>query len=209
MFQYSGDRKVDLAYPPPALTANRKQSWELETDHEPKWELELLSWLYKHLGPSRDLRISEAKHATQLMPDTQTAVSIGGNAQGLDEVVTVNIGGWRAQITQKFYFAGDIAEGFKIDTSVIADFDKNAVIEKVVQGPPDVQGKWNVCSVVMAFAPVMYSRPANVNKALAKTSIADYPSRTEVQMTRYNVSLLNFLYYDTNLYLVPLGTRYK
>ncbi len=39
MFQYSGDRKVDLAYPPPALTANQSGSWELETDHEPKWEL--------------------------------------------------------------------------------------------------------------------------------------------------------------------------
>ena len=46
-FQYSGGRKVDLAYPPPPLTANRKQSWELENDHEPKWELELLSFGYK------------------------------------------------------------------------------------------------------------------------------------------------------------------
>ena len=33
-FQYSGGRKVDLAYPPPPLTANRKQSWELERHFE-------------------------------------------------------------------------------------------------------------------------------------------------------------------------------
>ncbi len=38
-FQYSGGRKVDLAYPPSPLTASQKQSWELETDNEPKWEL--------------------------------------------------------------------------------------------------------------------------------------------------------------------------
>jgi hypothetical protein len=200
MFQYSGDRKVDLAYPPPALTANRKRSWELEndqepkweldleTDNEPKWELELLSCLYKHLGPSRDLRISEAKHATQLMPDTQTAVSIGGNAQGLDEVVTVNIGGWRAQVTKKFYFANDMAEGFGIDKSKIPDFDGDAVVEKIVEGPPGFQGMWDVCSVVMAFAPGKYGLKRHATEALKRTSIADYPSRKEVQITHYNVS---------------------
>ena len=38
-FQYSGGRKVDLAYPPPPLTASQKQSWELETKNAKKLEL--------------------------------------------------------------------------------------------------------------------------------------------------------------------------
>jgi hypothetical protein len=46
----------------------------------------------------------------------------------------------------------------------------------------------------MAFAPGMYSNIANAKKALMKTSIADYPSRKEVQKARNNVSLLKFLY---------------
>ncbi len=55
----------------------------------------------------------------QLMQDTQTTVSIRGNAPWRDKVLTVNIDGASAQITQKFYFAGAIAEVFKVNTSVI------------------------------------------------------------------------------------------
>jgi hypothetical protein len=92
------------------------------------------------------------------------------------------------EVKKDYVRAIDMADVFGIDTSVIPNFDKNAVIEKMVQGPPDVQGKWNVCSVVMAYAPGMYSKPANAKQALAKTSIADYPSRKEVQIARDNVS---------------------
>jgi len=98
------------------------------------------------------------------------------------------------EVKKHLCFAKDMADVFGIDTSKIPNFDEGALIEKIVQGAPDVQGKWNVCSVVKAFAPNLYLRRDNVQKALAKTSIADYPSRKEVQVTRNNVSLLNFLY---------------
>jgi hypothetical protein len=130
----------------------------------------------------------------QLMPDTQTTVSIRGNAPRLDEVVTVLIDGAPARITQKFYFAGAIADVFKVNTSVIVDFDDDTVIEKVVDGPQGFQGQWNVCTVMTAFAPTLYSARKNAMRALAQTSIADYPSRMEVQMPRDNVSLPKFLY---------------
>ena len=130
----------------------------------------------------------------QLMPDTQTTVSTRGNAPWRDEVLTVNIDGAPAQITQKFYFAGAIADVFKVNTSVIVDFDEDAVIEKVVDGPPGIQGQWNLCTVMKAFAPTLYKQPQHLKRALAQTSIADYPSRIEVQMAHTNVSLTNFLY---------------
>jgi hypothetical protein len=131
----------------------------------------------------------------QLMPDTQTTVSTRGNAPRRDEVVTVNIDGASAQITQKFYFAGDMADVFKIDTKVLANFDEHAVIEKVVQGPPYIEGKWNLCTVMTAFVPTQWKERRTAVRALAKTRIADYPSRMEVQMAHHNVSLLNFLYH--------------
>ncbi len=128
---------------------------------------------------------------------TQRGLAAGDSSRSstrAPHIMTVYIGGAPEQITKGFCFAGDIADVFKIDTSVIADFDKHAVIEKVVQGPPDIEGKWNLCTVMMAFAPGMYSKPANVQRALAQTIIADYTSRKEVQMPRDNVCLPNFLY---------------
>jgi hypothetical protein len=106
------------------------------------------------------------------------------------QAATVFIGGAPAQITKRFCFVGDLADVFGIDTAVIAGFDKNALIEKVVQGPPNVEGKWNVCTVMEALAPGMYSNPAHAKTALAKTKIADYPSRMELEIKNTNVSLL-------------------
>ena len=111
-----------------------------------------------------------------------------------DKLTTVSIRGREAFVTKRFFVAKDMAEGFGIDTSAIAQFDKNALIEKMVFGPSDVLGKWDLCAVVMAFAPTLYGLKKHTTEALKKTSIADYPSRIEVQMPHNNVSLLNFLY---------------
>jgi hypothetical protein len=138
----------------------------------------------------------------QLMQDTQTTVSTRSNAPRRDEVVTVNIDGASAQITKRFCFAGDMADVFGIDTSVITDFDKNAVIEKVVQGPQGFESMWNVCTVMTAFVPSTWKERKYATRALAKTSIADYKSRMEVQMAHNNVRLPSFCTCNTNLYQV-------
>jgi len=123
----------------------------------------------------------------------ETARLVLGNGQLIDKVVTINFGGASAQIAQKFYFAGDIASAFKIDTREIADFDENAVIEKVIDGPLGFVGIWNAVMVIMALAPTLYSRRDSAIRALAQTSIADYPSRKEVQIKKQRVSLLKFV----------------
>ena len=120
--------------------------------------------------------------------EKKMSVLIDGVAATVTPVATA------VKVKQLYVRAIDVAEGFGIDTSVIADFDGDAVIEKVVQGAPDVQGKWNVCTVMKAFAPTRYSRQDNTKRALAQTSIADYPSRKEVHTKQKNVSWLNFLY---------------
>ena len=111
-----------------------------------------------------------------------------------DKDTTVSIRGSYAIVTRRLLLAKDMAEGFGIDTSAIAQFDKNALIEKMVFGPSEVLGKWNLCTVMTAFAPTQWKDRRTAVSALAKTSIADYPSRIEVQMPRDNVSLPNFLY---------------
>jgi hypothetical protein len=114
--------------------------------------------------------------------EKKMSVLIDGVAATVTPVATA------VKVKQLYVRAIDVAEGFGIDTSVIADFDGDAVIEKVVQGAPDVQGKWNVCSVIMAFAPGKYGIKKSSTLAVKQTSIADYPSRKEVQMIHANVS---------------------
>jgi len=108
---------------------------------------------------------------------------------------TVSIRDRNVFVSKRFFVAKDMAEGFGIDTSAIAQFDKNALIEKMVFGPSEVLGKWNLCTVMTAFAPTQWKDRRTAVSALAKTSIADYPSRMEVQMAHNNVILLNFLYH--------------
>ena len=119
-----------------------------------------------------------------------------------EQEMTVYIGGAPAQITKRFCFVGDMADVFGIDTAVIAGFDKNAVIEKVVEGPPGFESMWNVCTVMMAFVPTTWKERKSATRALTQTSIPDYPSRKEVQMAHNNVRLPSFCTCNTNLYQV-------
>ena len=136
--------------------------------------------------------MAEASHINKAVRGLAAAGdgTLASGTKLADQEMTVYIGGAPGKITKRFCFANDMADVFGIDTAVIAGFDKNALIEKVVQGPPDIEGKWDLCTVMMAFAPGMYSKPANAKRALAQTSIADYPSRKELEIKNKNVGLL-------------------
>ena len=114
-----------------------------------------------------------------------------------DQELSVWIEGAAAKVTKAYFLAIDTAEGFGIDTSDVDNFDKGAVIEKVVQGPPEFEGKWNLCSVMKAFAPNMYVRPDSVRRALARTSVTEYHSRRELQMKYVNNITMTFIYMHT------------
>ena len=100
-----------------------------------------------------------------------------------------NIDGAPAQITRRSCSAGVLADLWKIDTTKIANFDRKAIVEKAFVGQL-FKEMWNVCTVIMAFAPKHYSRPADARRALAQTREADYPSRMEFQNKNITVSLL-------------------
>ena len=111
-----------------------------------------------------------------------------------------NIDGTPSLITRRSCYAGDLADVFKIDTTRIANFHKKAMIEKAFVGPL-FKEMWNVCMVVMAFAPTLYSARRNVVRALAQTSIADYPSRMEVQIAHTNGVMMNVVFMsDDDIY---------
>jgi hypothetical protein len=120
--------------------------------------------------------------------------AIAPRAAPPEREIAVFIGGAPTQITLHICLAGDLADTFKIDTTVIPKFKRNAEIHKIVHGPPDLQGKWDLVSVMRAFNPTTWNAKRSAVRALAKTNMEIYPSRTEVQMVHYNVSLLNFLY---------------
>jgi len=138
------------------------------------------------------ISISQAEQATGLMPDTQTTVSAQNSEPVRYQNSTVYIDGAKVQITKKFFFAGDVANILEIDTSVIPDFKKKAVIERVVHGPLGLIELWNVLMLFMAYAPTLYSRRDHAMRAISQTTVEDYPSRKEVKATHCNVSLLNF-----------------
>jgi hypothetical protein len=96
-------------------------------------------------------------------------------------------------MTRRSCLAGDLADLWKINTTKIANFDRKAIVEKAFWGE-EFNEKWNVRDVVMAFAPDQWKNRRHAVEAVAKLSIADYPSRIEVQMAHHNVSLLSFLY---------------
>ena len=114
-----------------------------------------------------------------------------------DQELSVWIEGAAAKVTKAYFIAIDMAEGFGIDTTDVDNFDKGAVIEKVVQGPPEFEGKWDLCSVMKAFAPNMYTRPHSVKRALARTSVTEYHSRRELQMKHVNNVTMTFIYMHT------------
>ena len=110
----------------------------------------------------------------------------------VEHEITFYIGGAQEKITQRLFSANDMAYVFGIDTSVIVHFNKNSVIEKVVKGLPELEGKWDLCMVIRAFGPGKYCVKKHATEAAKKTSIKDYPSRIELQ-----VGYCTFVYMDT------------
>jgi hypothetical protein len=82
--------------------------------------------------------------------------AIAPRAAPPEREMAVFIGGAPTQITVHTVLAGDIADTFRIDTTVIRKFQRNAVINKIVHGPPDLQAKWDLVSVMKAFNPAAW-----------------------------------------------------
>ena len=95
------------------------------------------------------------------------------------------------ELTIAQYEVGDLAETFKLDTAHIPGWDPKALVEKIIDGPEELVGKWIVSKAVAGFGPQRYSKPANAVAAINNTSSEKYRSRTEVDIKNQFVSLVN------------------
>lgn len=88
------------------------------------------------------------------------------------------------------YPVGSLAATFAIKTADVPGWNPNALVDKIVEGPPGLQGKWVVKKAVAGFGPERFSTMTNIVKAVEKTSTAKYSSRTEFEMKNHQVVLV-------------------
>lgn len=85
----------------------------------------------------------------------------------------------------------------------IPGWNPNALVEKIVEGPPGLEGKWIVRKAVASCGPERFARYDIIQKTVNATTIEKYPSRDKFEMAHNNVSLVNFCTISiprTNLY---------
>ena len=84
------------------------------------------------------------------------------------------------------------ADAWNLDTANIDKWDPNAIVQKIIDGPPGLKGTWIVRKAINGFGPKKYARYDNITKALDNITKDKYPSRTEYKGKQSNVSLVNF-----------------
>ena len=120
-------------------------------------------------------------------------------------VVLAKYGSAHCNITIASYPVGSLAPTLGILDPVanIPGWNPNALVEKIVEGPPGLEGKWIVRKAVAAVGPERFTLSQNMNRAVNASTIENYPSRDKFEMAHNNVSLVNFCTISilrTNLY---------
>ena len=85
-----------------------------------------------------------------------------------------------------------LAATFAIETANVPGWNPDALIEKITEGPPELQGKWIVKQAVKCCGPEKYTRDDTAVDTIKNTTSAKYPSRTEFEMKNHQVVLVNF-----------------
>jgi len=90
------------------------------------------------------------------------------------------------------YPVGCLAATFAIKTADVPGWNPNALVEKIVEGPPGLQGKWIARKAIASCGPVRFNRHDNIKRVVDASTIEKYPSRDKFEMAHNNVSLVNF-----------------
>ena len=102
---------------------------------------------------------------------------------------------WTGHCTIKIasYPVGSLAPTLGILDPVanIPGWNPNALVEKIVEGPPGLEGKWIVRKAVASCGPERFNRPDAIKRKVDATTIQEYPSREEVEMKNVNVSIFS------------------
>ena len=107
-----------------------------------------------------------------------------------------------------------VAKMLKLDTEKIVALDTethqynaNILINKIIDGPEELKGLWDVSKCVKACAPAKYSQSQHVTRAIKNSTNNDkYPSRTSLRMEYDGVILSNYqlLILDPFIFLLIL-----
>ena len=91
------------------------------------------------------------------------------------------------------YPVGCLVKTFAIPDPVanIPGWNPNALVEKIVEGPQQLQDKWIVRKSLAAVGPERFNRPDAIKRKVDATTIQEYPSREEVEMKNVNVSIFS------------------
>ena len=111
--------------------------------------------------------------------------------------VLAKYGSAHCNITIASYPVGSLAPTLGILDPVanIPGWNPNALVDKIVEGPPGLEGKWIVRKAIASCGPQRFNRPDCIKRAVDASTIEKYPSRDKFEMAHHNVSLVNFLYY--------------
>ena len=74
----------------------------------------------------------------------------------------------------------------------IHGWNPNALVHKIVEGPPGLEGKWIAEQAVKCCGPERYTGDDVAVRDIKNTTTAKYPSRTEFEMQNHQVVLVNF-----------------
>jgi hypothetical protein len=109
-------------------------------------------------------------------------------------VVSAKYGSANCNITIASYPVGCLVETFGIHDPVanIPGWNPNALVDKIVDGPPALQGKWLGRNAVKGCGPEKYMRDDHAVRDIKNTTTTKYPSRTEVEIKNHQVVLVNF-----------------
>ena len=94
------------------------------------------------------------------------------------------------ELTIAQYEVGDLAETFKLETANIPGWDPKALVEKIIEGPEGLKGKWIVSKAVAGFGPQKYARSDHAVRDIKNTTTDKYPSRMEIDIKNQFVSLV-------------------
>ena len=109
------------------------------------------------------------------------------------------------QIMMDKFPGGDLAETFNIQTALIKDWKPEALLDKIIEGPPAIMGMWTVISIVMGFFPKRYKSEKEARAAIKTLAGRHFPSLKKVEIKNDQVILVNFctLYFSgTNISIV-------
>ena len=92
-----------------------------------------------------------------------------------------------------------VAKMLKLDTEKIVvldtethQYNANILVNKIIDGPEELKGLWDVSKCVKACAPAKYSQSQTVTRAIKNiTNNNKYPSRTSLRMEYDGVILVN------------------